>query len=138
MRTPGGDRAGVKHSKGAATDSVAREDKTHLGQARRFIDVLAGQRPVTFQTFSDRDELKVRRPDGKLYDLNAHIFHGTFEAYELHLMRLNVRGVGVFVMVNAGDGKGRSARNVVRVRVLCIDTDGVPFPTWLPLKSTLR
>jgi hypothetical protein len=52
-------------------------------------------------------------------------------------VHLNAQGAGVFVMVNAGDGKGRTARNVTRVRALFLDTDGAPFPADLPLMPHL-
>lgn len=105
--------------------------------AARFSNLLAGDDPVTFQTFSDREELKVKRPGKKDYDPNARIRHGTLAQHHEALGRLNGKGAGVYVMVNAGDGKGRSARNVVRVRTLFIDTDGAPFPANLPLKPHL-
>ena len=42
-------------------------------------------------------------------------------------MRLNDQGAGVFVTVNATDGKGRTAANIVRVRALFVDLDGAPL-----------
>ena len=110
-----------------------------LEQTHRFLNILAKDEPVTFQTFSDRDELKVKRPGKKDYDPNAKIMHGTLstpEDAEL-LTRLNSKGAGVYVMVNAGDSQGRTAKNVVRVRALFIDTDGAPHPADLPLEPHL-
>ena len=110
-----------------------------LAQAVRFLTILAPNEPVTFQTFSDREELKVKRLGKKDYDPNAKIMHGTLstpEDAEL-LTRLNSKGAGVYIMVNAGDSKGRTAENVVRVRALFIDTDGAPYPADLPLKPHL-
>lgn len=110
-----------------------------LLQARRFLAVLAGQKPVTFQTFSDREELKVKRPGKKDYDPNAKVGHGTLERDEdaAPLEHLNARGAGVYVMVNAADGRGRTAKNVLRIRALFIDTDGAPLPTSTPLQPHL-
>jgi hypothetical protein len=106
-----------------------------LEQARRFLRVLTlGDPAVTFQTFSDREELKEKLPNGKLYDPNASWRHGTLDALTLYLTCRNAKRAGVFVMVNKGDGKGRSAENVQLVRALFMDTDGAPFPTCLPLK----
>ena len=110
-----------------------------LAQAVRFLGILAKDEPVTFQTFSDKDELKVKRPGKKDYDPNAKIMHGTLstpEDAEL-LTRLNSEGAGVYAMVNAGDSKGRTAKNVQRVRALFLDTDGAPYPAELPLKPHL-
>lgn len=108
-----------------------------MSAAVRFLRALAGDAPVTFQTFSDRDELKVERPDGKLHDPNARILHGPLAQHRGALGALNRKGAGVYVMVNAGNGRGRTAESVVRVRALFIDTDGTPFPTDLPLEPHL-
>ena len=108
-----------------------------LGQAVRFLTILAPNEPVTFQTFSDKDELKVKRLGKKDYDPNAKIMHGTLVDHRTVLERLNQRGAGVYVMVNAGDGKGRTAKNVRRIRALFIDTDGAPYPADLPLEPHL-
>lgn len=105
--------------------------------APKFLNILAPGEPVTFQTFSDKDELKVKRPGGTVYDPNAHIFHGTLEELKQRLAELVRKGAGVFVMVNEGDGRGRAAKNVLRVRALFIDTDGAPYPTDLSLKPHL-
>ncbi len=43
----------------------------------------------------------------------------------------------MYVMVNAGDSKGRTAKNVQRIRALFIDTDGAPYPAKLPLEPQL-
>jgi hypothetical protein len=113
---------------------------THdLEQARRYLDVLAGGETVTFQTFSDREELKIKRPGKKDYDPNAKVGHGTLERDEdaAPVAHLNAVGAGVYVMANAGDGKGRTAKNVTRVRALFIDTDGAPYPDPLPLRPHL-
>jgi putative DNA primase/helicase len=39
---------------------------------------------------------------------------------------LQYKGCGIFYMVNAGDGKGRSAVNVVRLRAIWVDWDAKP------------
>lgn len=103
-------------------------------QARRFIRILTGSTPVTFQTYSDKDSLKVKKPDGKTYDPNAKILHGTLEQHAHTLTTLNRRGAGVYVCVNQTDGNGRKAENVTGVRALFIDTDGAPYPQNLPLR----
>lgn len=109
-----------------------------LEQAQRFLERLAPDESVTFQTYSDKEELIVKR-DGKRFDPNAKIMHGTLETPQDAdlLTRLNAKGAGVFVMVNEGNGKGRAAKNVQRVRALFIDTDGAPYPAELPLKPHL-
>jgi hypothetical protein len=86
---------------------------------------LAGDGPVTFQTYTDRN---APRPDPL-----ARKPHGTLAQHHKALEALNARGAGVYVMVNEGDGKGRSAVNVTRIRSLFVDTDGAPYPDPLPL-----
>ena len=110
-----------------------------LKQAQRFLTRLAGTEPATFQTFSDKDGLKIKRLGKRDYDPNAKKMHGTLETPKdaEALTRLNDKGAGVYVMVNAGDGQGRSAENVQRVRALFVDTDGAPYPADLPLKPHL-
>jgi hypothetical protein len=86
--------------------------------AERFLDLLAPGEPVAFQTFDDRK----RKPDPF-----AKWMHGTLAQHRATLADLNARGAGVFWMVNAGDGKGRSNRNVQRIRALFVDLDGAPL-----------
>lgn len=71
----------------------------------------------TFQTFDDNAD----RKDPKL----AHKFHGTLDMHAHALHTLNAQGVGVYVTVNATDGKGRTAKNITAVRALFVDFDSV-------------
>jgi putative DNA primase/helicase len=89
-----------------------------LGEAERFLRILAPDGQVTFQTFDDNP-----RKDAGL----AKIRHGTLTDNAQALTTLNNAGAGVFVMVNEGDGKGRKAANVVRVCALFGDLDGAPL-----------
>lgn len=82
-----------------------------------FLTLLAEGDPITFQTFAE----------GSKRAGLAHIHHGQLEEHQAALQRLNDRGAGVFFMVNAGDGKGRTAANVTAVRALFVDLDGVPL-----------
>ncbi|MFZ5557681.1 MAG: DNA-primase RepB domain-containing protein [Pseudomonadota bacterium] len=52
---------------------------------------------------------------------------GTLEEHADWLEASNNAGAGIFVMVNEGDGKGRSTQNVTRVRALFVDLDGAPI-----------
>lgn len=72
----------------------------------------------TFQTFDD--SAQHRR------DL-SRILHGALIDHADTLAGLNARGAGVFVMVNAGDNKGRKSINVIAVRALFVDLDGAPL-----------
>lgn len=140
MATIKASQAAISPSDLACEKQVRRADhmlNLDLTPAKRFLTVLTGNEAVTFQTFSDREELKVKRPDGTDYDPNAGWRHGTLGGLEPYLKRTNAKGGGVYVMVNAGGGSGRSAKDVRSVRALFIDTDGAPFPTDLPLQPHL-
>ena len=93
--------------------------------AAALLDLLAPGEPVTFQTFDDNKDRKDRRL--------TRIKHGTLAQHRQTLAELNACGAGVFWMVNAGDGKGRKARNVQRIRALFVDLDGAPLE---PVKAS--
>ena len=85
-------------------------------KASQFL-ALFGERH-TFQTFDDS-----ARKNRNL----SRILYGTLAQHSATLGKLNALGAGVFVMVNEGDEKGRSATNVRRVRALFVDLDGAPL-----------
>ena len=86
--------------------------------AARFLAALTCDSQFSFQTFPDV-------PTGSK-GLNR-ILHGRFESKREQLRALSGRGAGVFVMVNAGDGRGRKAANVTAGRALFVDLDGAPL-----------
>lgn len=98
----------------AALQTAATAD-----DAAAFLDLLAHGENVTFQTFGEGSA----KGQGGL----SHILHGTLEQHLQTLESLSARGAGIFVMVNAGDGKGRKAPNVRGVRALFVDLDGAPL-----------
>jgi len=101
----------------SAIPNTAHLLRPDIEQARRFLSTLdEGTERFTFQTF---DDLK-SRGDKSL----ARVLHGTIEQHFAELARLNARGAGVFVMVQAGDFRGRGAVNVVRIRDLFQENDG--------------
>jgi hypothetical protein len=116
---------------GAAMTDIPEDFKPDLEQARRFLKWLAGDNPVTFQTFDD-DE---KRKDPRL----ARIFHGTLDEHSRALTNLNNQRAGIFLMINRGDGKGRKAQNVIGVRAVFLDLDGSPLEPVLtaPIKPDL-
>lgn len=96
-----------------------------------FLDALTGHKDeaVTFQFFDDRDKKK----------RTASFRHMKRGLVYNFLQKKQREGSGVFVMVNAGDGKGRKKKNVVKVRALFIDLDGSPWePAATALKPHLR
>ncbi|MBI5785190.1 MAG: DUF3987 domain-containing protein [Rhodocyclales bacterium] len=88
-----------------------------LNEAQRFLTLLREAEACTFQTFDD---------GGARADL-ARVLHGDIEQHGAQLAALNERGAGVFMMVNFGDGKGRSAANVTGVCAVFVDLDGAPL-----------
>jgi putative DNA primase/helicase len=89
-----------------------------LDQARRFLELLDSDADgFTFQTF---DDSPLKR--GHL----AKVCHGSLEEEAARLAAWNAAGAGVFVTINATDGMGRKAANVVWVRALFCDLDGSP------------
>ena len=93
---------------------------------QRYCERLDPKGIFTFQTFDDDKD----RKDFRL----AKVYHGTLEQHANDLTRLNQAGAGIFVMINRGDGavhEGkktcRTKANVVAVRALFADADGVPI-----------
>jgi hypothetical protein len=91
----------------------------NVAAAKGFLDALDPAGIFTFQTFDDDKN----RKDRSL----ARILHGTLDQHLQTLIRLQQQGAGVFVMVNQGDGQGRSAANVLCVRAHVLDLDGAPL-----------
>ncbi len=91
-------------------------------QACNVLDALEPGGSFTFQTFPEGDAPS---------NLSPTILHGTLDEYAARLTTLNNAGHGIFVMVNAGDLKGRANRNVLRVRALFVDSDKGPIQPLL-------
>jgi hypothetical protein len=90
-------------------------------EAHRFLRLLDPKaRSFTFQTFEDK------RPatKGEL----ARVIHSPAWAT---LLEMHACGAGVYVSVNATDGKGRKSENIKRIRAVWQEDDkghGGPFP----------
>lgn len=94
--------------------------------ANRFFDILTDGKDdaITFQFFDDKDK--------KSKAFHCHMKRSA--GYALPYKKQK-EGCGVWVMVNAGDGKGRRGENVVSVRSFFIDLDGSP---WEPAAKALN
>lgn len=104
-----------------------------LDQAHRFLRALTGEeRPaVCWQTFADPDELK----EDKSLAVNRTM---PLSAIEMWLVGMNRKRAGVFVTVNATDGRGRLSVNVTGLRALFVDCDGTsPLPESWPLAPSI-
>lgn len=96
---------------------------TDLIAAQAFLDALAPHEEFSFQTLPEGEHSqRIASPQ---------ILHGKFDDVSSQLSKLNNMGHGIFVMVNQGDLKGRSARNVTKVRSHFIDLDGAPLQAVL-------
>jgi hypothetical protein len=88
-------------------------------EAERFLKLLDPTVDgFTFQTF---DDSKAKRR------ALTRVFNGTLDQHWDKLCKLNIQGAGIFVTVNATDGKGRTTENIKRVRALFVDLDGAPL-----------
>jgi hypothetical protein len=106
-------------------------------EAERFLNLLDPSATFfTYQTFDDDQERREKRKqtDNKR-DPYARIIHGTLDECWDELCRLNGQGAGIFITVNATDGKGRSKENIQRVRALFNDLDNEPLEPVLRSKQ---
>lgn len=96
--------------------------KKLYGEAAEFIKALTGspETAVTWQWFDDKKRGAKVLPGW---------LHGPLSEHWKTLVEKNQAGAGIFVMVNAGNGKGRATSNVVGLRALFADYDkGPPAP----------
>ncbi|UNK48851.1 primase C-terminal domain-containing protein [Lysobacter sp. S4-A87] len=99
--------------------------EVQLDVAKRFLSTLAPEGAITFQTLcTNKDAVATNQQ--MAWRLNR-TKHGSLAEHAATLTRLNQKGACVFVMVNLGDGKGRSAQNVMKVRAIFVDLDGAPI-----------
>jgi hypothetical protein len=105
-------------------------------EAARYIEALTGSADaaVTFQTFTDPQAWRDAKsdkygnawpldPEGKPRDPLARWMHGTLAQRWGEIGRWQRAGAGVYVMVNEGDGKGRTAAHVRALRALFVEDD---------------
>jgi len=104
--------------------------------ANQYLDALTGntEEGITFQFYTDNKVLKSKIPKGGR-DPRAGHPHKQRPLDFAFADKKQAQGCGVWVMVNAGDGKGRSMKNVVRVRAFFVDLDGSP---WEPAAAALK
>ena len=104
----------------ASVEDNADEDDTPYGydQAAHFLKRLDPEaKAFTFQCLPDSDKAKTK----------PIILHGTLQQHWRTLLAQNDKGSGVFVTINETDLKGRTAKNIKRVRALFADLDGAPL-----------
>ena len=98
-----------------------------LAQAQQFLKLLDSTTDsFTFQTFGDTPDAEAKLP--------PFWRHGSLNDYAGLFIENNNQGAGISVMVNRGDGKGRSAQHVIGVRAAFVDLDGSSPATVLNAK----
>jgi putative DNA primase/helicase len=102
---------------GSGRGGSGRATSPDLDQVRRFLTLLDEEAPAfTFQTATDAEPKPRPDPRAKILNLPPD----NLKALATH----NGNGAAVWVMINEGDGKGRAAANVTRVRAVFLDGDG--------------
>lgn len=87
-----------------------------IEQAQTMLDMLAPDgKGLTFQTFDDNAD---RGSKGVIKQ-----FHGALSTHAQSLAQFNERGAGVFITINATDGKARTKKNITAVRAVYVDFD---------------
>lgn len=92
-----------------------------IGEARRFLAMLAPDGDVVFQTFDDDEERRDADPG------TSKKLAWTTRKFDA-LASMNDKRAGVFMTVNRVDGDRRKADRVVGVRALFADFDGTDLP----------
>lgn len=96
-----------------------------LQSSRQFLNLLDPEGHFCFQTFDDSKNKRIEL---------SHVLHGSLDDHLEVLAALSGEGAGVFVTVNATDGKGRKAENITSIRSLFVDLDGSPLDPILAFK----
>jgi len=105
-------------------------------EAERFLTALdPNATEFTFQTFDDNAERKKERKAKGKKDSFAKVFNGTLAQHWDALVKLNAKGAGIYVTLNETDFKGRTAKNIVRIRAFFVDLDGAPLGPVVDLNT---
>jgi putative DNA primase/helicase len=95
---------------------IEKKHNINHEQAERFLAILDDQaKYFTFQTFDDDKDRKDR--------MLARVLHGSYDKHKAALEILNRQGAGIFVTINATDGKGRKLQNIQKPRAVWIEDD---------------
>jgi hypothetical protein len=102
--------------------------------AGRHIGLLHGDANAFVTFFLVKDFVK----DGE--NKAPHHLYGTLDQHWDELVRLNRGGYGIFLLVQQGNGKGRTKKDILGLNALFTDDDkGLPTPIFkLPPSFTVR
>lgn len=104
----------------------SRRPRQNSAQAVRFLHALGRDGTFAFRAL----------PDQKDSTAPAKPLSGCFESQKQELRRLNDQGYGVFVQINASDGKGIAAANIRGATCFFVDFDGTPIENISRLSLT--
>ncbi len=109
--------------------SSSESPRQKSAQAINFLSAIGRDGPYAFRAL----------PDQKGGSAPAKLLSGTFVDRMQELRQLNDHGYGIFVQINASDGKGVKAHNITRATCFFADFDGTPFENVgrLPLKPQI-
>jgi len=93
-----------------------------LNEANQFIEAIAREGKVCFQTFDDQ---KDRRNNGSRVIPGWK--YGSLSELSGWLIDENKKGAGIYILVNEGNGSGRSKEHITKVRAVFVDLDGAPI-----------
>lgn len=96
------------------TTEKPRQISAHAVQ---FLHALGRNAPFAFRALVDDKQRKAQ----------AKLISGGFNDRMQELRRLNDQGYGIFVQINAADGKGVSAANITGATCFFVDFDGIPL-----------
>jgi hypothetical protein len=88
-----------------------------LAKARKFLKILAPDGKICFQTIKE----------GQASTATSKYKYGSIDDLFSWLTEQNQKGAAITFMVNEGDGKGRKAENVTKIRAVFVDLDGAPL-----------
>ncbi len=115
----------------ATDDRHDRRAAPDQNMAQRFLTLLdEGAESFTFQTFDDNKGRKLKSL--------TRVLHGTLAQHFDELVQLNQAGAGIFVVVNATNGRGRKADDIVRQRAVWQESDDVEWTGRLPLEPHIE
>src|SRR5262249_22266207 len=112
----------------AAMSAAAPNSAQNRPMAELHLRLLApGAQFFTFQSYSDSREKRDGYTARGMRDPLARILHGSLDEKWDELEKLSAAGAGIYVCANETDFRGRSAANIIGVRVYFSDLDGAPL-----------
>lgn len=102
-----------------ATTGIGRcATSVNYEEASKFIDCLYQTNAnLTFQTFDNSAQ----------HQAEPQVLHGTLQQHWDRFVAVNLKGLGIYALVNAGDGRGRKTENITAITSVFLDLDNAPL-----------